>query len=159
MKTFFFQAERWNKQEYSFPVYFSFISEHYCPTWIKTGNLLPVILTRWHPTVFSPWFVNHVKLHAVAIQQVYVSIGEPMYSYCSTFWCACDNIESTEQVHSDIVAHSLALCWGYFTSDRRKQRTQGGPGGKAVKGLIEFQLHAGSPVSYIERPFILEYKR
>lgn len=34
-----------------------------------------------------------------------------------------------------------------------------GPGGKAVKGLIEFQLHAGSPVSYMERPFILEYKR
>lgn len=129
-ENFLFQAERWNKQEYSFPVYFSFISEHYCPTWIKTGNLLLVILTRWHPTVFSPWFVNHVKLHAVAIQQVYVSIGEPMYSYCSTFWCACDNIESIEQVYSDIVAHSLALCWGYFTSDRRKQRTQGGQGAR-----------------------------
>lgn len=25
--------------------------------------------------------------------------------------------------------------------------------------MIEFQLHAGSPVSYMERPFILEYKR
>lgn len=108
--------------------------------------------------VFSPWFVNHVKLHAVAIQQVYVSIGEPMSSYCSTFWCACDNIESTEQVHSDIVAHSLALCWG-ISRQICETKNPGGPGGKAVKGSIEFQLHAGSPVSYIERPFILEYKR
>lgn len=32
LENFLFQAERCNMQTYSFPVYCSFISEHYCPT-------------------------------------------------------------------------------------------------------------------------------
>lgn len=125
-ENFLFQAERWNKQEFSFPVYFTFISEHYCPTWIKTGNLLPVILTRWHPTVFSPWFVNHVKLHAVAIQQVYVSHVFLLQHFLMCMWQYRINRTSSFGYRSPFPCIVL----GYFTSDRRKQRTQGGQGAR-----------------------------